>query len=76
MLAFGDLTGLLESLVDEPLVDVLQDDGKVGRGEDLGDLATHGAGAHNGGFENEHVERSSIYRRWRVLARKRRKPTR
>ena len=40
--------------VDELLVDVLDDDGDVGGGDRLGDLAAHGAAADDGGLGNEH----------------------
>ena len=53
-LALRDLTGLLEALVDELLVDVLEHDWDVGGRDHLRDLAPHRAGADNGGFEHEH----------------------
>ena len=53
-LALGDLAGLLEAVVDELLVDVLEDDGDVGGGDRLRDLAAHRAGADDGGLEDEH----------------------
>ena len=40
-LALGDLARLLEARVDELLVDVLEHDGDVGGGDDLGDLSAH-----------------------------------
>ena len=54
-LAFGHLPGLLEARVDELLLHVLQDHGYAGGGDDLGDLAAHRAGPHDGGFEHEHA---------------------
>ena len=53
-LALGDRAGLLDGGVDELLVDVLDDDGDVGGGDRLGDLAAHGAAADDGGLGNEH----------------------
>ena len=50
-LALGDRARLLERGVDELLVDVLDDDGDVGGGDRLGDLAAHGAAADDGGLE-------------------------
>jgi hypothetical protein len=46
-------------VVDELLLDVLDHDGDVGGGDDLGDLATHRAAAQHGGLEDEHVRGSS-----------------
>ena len=53
-LRLGHLPGLLEAGVDELLLDVLEDDRNARGGDHLGDLATHRAGAHDGGFEDEH----------------------
>ena len=53
-LALGDLACLLEALVDEFLFDVLEQDGDVGGGDDLGDLSAHHPGAHDSCFEDEH----------------------
>ena len=53
-LALGDLAGLLEAGVDELLIDVLEDDGDVGGGDDLGDLPAHDPCADDRGFEDEH----------------------
>ena len=53
-LALGDLAGLLEALVHEFLFDVLEEDGDVGGGDDLGDLSAHDTGPHDTGFEDEH----------------------
>ena len=53
-LALGHLTGLVETGLHERLVDVLQHDGDLRGGDDLGDLAAHRAGANHGGFEHEH----------------------
>src|SRR5215217_2425279 len=53
-LALADLAGLLEALVDELGLDVLEEDGDVSGGDDLGDLAAHHPGPHHGGFEDEH----------------------
>ena len=53
-LALGHLARLLEAVVDELLVDVLEDDRDVGRGDRLRDLAAHRAGADDGGLEDEH----------------------
>lgn len=44
--------------VDEALIDVLEQDGNAGGGDDLGDLAAHGAGTHDGGLEDEHGDAS------------------
>ena len=54
-LTLADLAGLLEPLVDELLLHVLEGDGQAGGGDHLRDLASHRAGAHDGGFENEHA---------------------
>ena len=40
--------------VHELLVDVLEQDGDVGGGDDLGDLPAHDARADHRGFEDEH----------------------
>ena len=61
-LALRDLAGLLQTLVDELLLDVLEHDGHVGGGEHLGDLAAHRAGADDGGFEHEHAYWGSFVR--------------
>ena len=53
-LALGHLARLLEAVVDELLVDVLEHDGDVGRGDRLCDLAAHRAGADDRGLEDEH----------------------
>ena len=53
-LALGHLAGLLQPGVDELLVDVLEQDGDVGGGHDLGDLPAHDARADHRGFEDEH----------------------
>ena len=53
-LALGDRAGLLQSGVDELLVDVLDDYGDVGGGDRLCDLPTHRAAADDGGLGNEH----------------------
>ena len=53
-LALRHLACLLEAVVDELLVDVLDDDGDVGRGDRLRDLTTHRAGADDRGLEDEH----------------------
>src|SRR5215210_1875319 len=53
-LALGDLACLLEALVHEFLFDVLEEDGDVGGGDDLGDLPAHDPGPHDSGFEDEH----------------------
>src|SRR4051812_9390066 len=54
-LGLGDLLGLLEALVDELLLHVLEHDVEACGGDDLGDLPAHGAGAHDGGVEYEHL---------------------
>jgi hypothetical protein len=54
-LAGGHVARLVEPVVDEVLVDVLEHDLDAGRGDRLGDLAAHGACAHDGGFEYEQV---------------------
>ena len=53
-LALGDGPRLLQSGVDELLVDVLDDDRDIGGGDRLRDLAPHGAAADDGGLGNEH----------------------
>ena len=53
-LALGDRARFLDRGVDELLVDVLDDDGDVGGGDRLRDLAAHGAAADDGGLGNEH----------------------
>ena len=53
-LALGDGAGFLQRRVDELLLDVLDDDGDVGRGDRLRDLAAHGAAADDGGLRDEH----------------------
>jgi hypothetical protein len=53
-LVLRHLAGLLEPGVDEPPVDVLEDDGDVCRCDDLRDLAAHDAGADDRGLEHEH----------------------
>jgi len=53
-LARRDVFDLVNCVVYEFLVDVLDDDGGVRRGDCLCDLATHGASADNGGFVYEH----------------------
>src|SRR6187549_856577 len=53
-LALGDGAGFLDGGIDELLVDVLDDDGDVGGGDRLRDLAAHGAAADDGGLRNEH----------------------
>ena len=53
-LALGHLARLLEAVVDELLVDVLEHDRDVGRGDRLRDLAAHRAGADDRGLEDEH----------------------
>ena len=54
----------LDRGVDELLVDVLDDDGDVGGGDRLRDLAAHGAAADDGGLGNEHVAGSSGVLAW------------
>ncbi len=46
--------GLFESLVERPLIDVLQHDGDAGVGDHVCDLAAHRAGADHAGLEHEH----------------------
>ena len=58
-LALGHRARLLDGGVDELLVDVLDYDGDVGGGDRLGDLASHGAAADDGGLGNEHSNESS-----------------
>ena len=53
-LALGDVVRLLERVVDELLLDVLDDDGDLGVGDHLGDLAAHRAAADDCGLEDEH----------------------
>ena len=53
-LALRHLARLVEPVVDELLLDVLEDDGDLGGGDRLGDLAAHGSGADDGGLEYEH----------------------
>ncbi len=48
------LRALLQSRVDELLVDVLEHDGDVRGGDDLRDLTAHHARADDRGFEHEH----------------------
>ena len=57
--ALGDRARFLDRGIDELLVDVLDDDGDVGGGDRLRDLAAHGAAADDGGLGNEHVAGSS-----------------
>src|SRR5436190_17804041 len=54
-LSLRHLPGLLETLVDELLLDVLKDHREAGRGDRLCNLASHRAGAHDGGFEYVHL---------------------
>jgi hypothetical protein len=54
-LALGDLARLLQSRVDEPLVDVLEHDRDAGGRDDLGDLASHHPRADDPCFEHEHA---------------------
>jgi hypothetical protein len=49
-LALGDGAGFLQRGIDELLLDVLDDDGDVGGGDRLCDLAPHGAAADDGGL--------------------------
>ena len=53
-LPLGDRARLLDRGVDELLVDVLDDDWDIGRGDRLRDLAAHGAAADDGGLRYEH----------------------
>ncbi len=53
-LALGHGARLLDRGIDELLVDVLDDDGDIGGGDRLGDLAAHCAAADDGGLGNEH----------------------
>ncbi len=46
--------GLVQALVDEPLIDVLEHDGDVGVGDHVRDLTTHRPSADHGSFEDEH----------------------
>jgi hypothetical protein len=57
-LALGHRAGFGEPRVDELLLDVLEDDIDSGGGDGLGDLPAHGARAHHGSFEYEHMPRT------------------
>jgi hypothetical protein len=57
-LRLGDLAGLGQADVDELLLDVLQNDGDLSGGDDLGDLSAHGACADDGSLEHEHGART------------------
>jgi hypothetical protein len=54
-LATGDVAGLIETCLDECVVDVLEHHGDTRGGDRLGYLAAHGAGANDGGSEHEHA---------------------
>ena len=58
-----DLLGLVQTGVHELLLHVLEHDRHAGRGDHLGDLAAHRAGADHGGFEYEHLGIPSSWRR-------------
>ncbi len=60
-LALRHLARLVEAGIDELLVDVLEDDGDLGGGDRLRDLATHGSGADDGGLEDEQVRLLSLW---------------
>ena len=55
-----DLLRLGQTGVHELLLDVLEHDRHTGRGDDLGDLAAHRAGADDRGLEDEHALRCAF----------------
>ena len=59
-LALGHRPRLLQRGIDELLVDVFDDDGDVGGGDRLRDLAPHGAAADDGGLETNICGRPSL----------------
>ena len=56
----GDVARLLQTRLHERVVDILELYGETRCGDRLGDLAAHGAGAHDGGLEHEHVAVPSV----------------